>query len=136
MKNVCLNAIAMKQIKDERGVFMPVALLFFSVVFVICFYSVGKMTQEVKYHRYQIEWIKNSYLGDIGTDAAISMLDDGHLPETKGEWVYYNGRINYHIKPIDKGFYQITLVMDTNQKVSQETIIYSPVEDRVIKWDR
>lgn len=134
MKNGYLNDINLNLLKNERGIFMPVALLFFSVIFVVCFYSIGKMTQEVTYHKFQMEWLKTTYLGDVGTNAAISMLDDGHIPETKGEWVYYNGRINYHIKPLEKGFYQISLVIQTDHTVRRETITYSTEAEKVVNW--
>ena len=112
---------------------MPVALVFFSVIFVICFYSVGKMVQEVDYHAYQMEWLKNSYLGDTGTRTAISMVDGG-IQETKGELVYYNGTITYDIKPFKGEFYQISLVIQTDHKVSRETIIYSTKAKKVVDW--
>ena len=113
---------------------MPFALLFFSVVFVICFYSVGKMVQEVNYHNYQMEWLKTSYLIDTGTRAAISMLDDGDIPETNGEWIYYNGTITYDIKPLEGEFYQISFIIQTDHKVNRETIIYSTEAKKVVDW--
>lgn len=134
MKKGFLSDINLNLLKNERGIFLPVALLFFSVIAVVCFYSIGKMAQEVNYHKFQMEWLKTSYLGDVGTNAAISMLDDGDIPETKGEWVYYNGRITYHLKPLEKGLYQISLVIQTDHTVRRETITYSTEAEKVVKW--
>lgn len=134
MRNDCINDINMNLLKNERGIFMPVALLFFSVMFIICFYSVGKMNQEVTYHKYQTEWLKTTYLGDAGTNIALTMLDDGDLRETKGEWVYYNGSIDYHLKPLENGIYQISLVIQTDHTVRRETIYYSTEAKKVVKW--
>ena len=133
MKNGYQKGTILTLFKGESGLFMPVALLFFSVIFVICFYSIDNMGQEVNYHHFQMEWLKKSYLGDIGTRAAISMLDTGDISETKGEWIYYNGTITYDLKPIGKGNYQISLVIQTDHRVSRETIIYSSTAKKVLK---
>lgn len=133
MKNGCSNDINLNLLKNERGIFMPVALLFFSVIFIICMYSIGNMGQEVNYHKYQTEWLITTYLGDTGTHAAILMLDDS-VPETKGEWIYYNGRIGYHIKPLERGFYEISLDIQTDHTVRRETITYSIEAKKVVKW--
>lgn len=134
MKNGCSNDINLNLLKNERGIFMPVALLFFSVIFIICIYSIGNMTQEVNYHKYQTEWLITTYLGDTGTHAAILMLEGDGIPETKGEWIYYNGRIAYHIKPLERGFYEISLDIQTDHKVRRETITYSTEAKKVVKW--
>ncbi len=134
MKNGCSNDINLNPLNNERGIFMPVALLFFSVIFIICFYSTGKMVQEVNYHKYQTEWLKTNYLVNTGTHTAISMLGDGSIPETKGKWVYYNGSIAYHLKPLESGFYEISLVIQTDYTVKRETITYSTEAKKVVKW--
>ncbi len=134
MKNGCSNDTNLNLLKNERGIFMPVALLFFSVIFIICMYSIGNMAQEVNYHKYQTEWLITTYLGDTGTHAAILMLDDDSVPETKGEWIYYNGRIGYHIKPLERGFYEISLDIQTDHTVRRETITYSIEAKKVVKW--
>ena len=133
MRNGYRKGTILTLFKEEHGLFMPVALLFFSVIFVVCFYSIGNMSQEANYHHFQMEWLKKSYLGDIGTRAAISMLDNGDIPETKGEWVYYNGTIIYDLKPMGEGIYQISLVIQTDHKVSRETIIYSSRAKKVME---
>jgi hypothetical protein len=133
MKKSYISDLSLSLHKNERGIFMPIALLFFSVIFIISIYSIGKMVQEVNYHKYQTDWLKISYLGDTGTKAAISMLGDGGIPETKGEWVYYNGSIAYHLKPLENELYEISLDIQTDHTVRQETITYSTEAKKVVK---
>ena len=132
MRKKFINAICMSRLYEERGIFLPISLFFFTVIFVICFIAVSSFKNDVNYHAYQINGLRYSFLLNTGTREAIRLADAGLYRETNGEWLYYNGKIKYEIIPEGEGVYRITLKITTDQTVRESLITYSAAKKKVM----
>ncbi|KMY43780.1 hypothetical protein AC622_05585 [Bacillus sp. FJAT-27916] len=112
--------------------FLPVSLLFFTVIFVICLLAAGSFKNEVNYHALQMNGLRYSFLLTVSTKEAIRIADSGLSKETNGEWLYYNGKIKYQIIPQGERVYQIILTITTDQTVRESSIMYSASKKKVL----
>lgn len=122
----------MSRLYDERGVFLPISLLYFTVIFVICLIAASSFKNDVNYHSFQMNGLRYSFLLNTGTKEAIRIADRGISRETNGEWLYYNGKIKYEIIPEGEGVYRITLKITTDQTVRESLITYSAAKKKVM----
>ncbi|WP_462405564.1 competence type IV pilus minor pilin ComGG [Gracilibacillus sp. Marseille-QA3620] len=122
----------MSRLYDEQGMFLPVSLLFFTVIFVICLLAAGSFKNEVNYHALQTNGLRYSFLLTVSTKEAIRIADSGLSKETNGEWLYYNGKIKYQIIPQGERVYQIILTITTDQTVRESSIMYSASKKKVL----
>ena len=122
----------MSRLYDEQGMFLPVSLLFFTVIFVICLLAAGSFKNEVNYHALQMNGLRYSFLLTVSTKEAIRIADSGLSKETNGEWLYYNGKIKYQIIPQGERVYQIVLTITTDQTVGESSIMYSAAKKKVL----
>lgn len=122
----------MSRLYDEQGMFLPVSLLFFTVIFVICLLAAGSFKNEVNYHALQMNGLRYSFLLTVSTKEAIRIADSGLSKETNGEWLYYNGKIKYQIIPQGERVYQIILTITTDQTVRESSIMYSASKKKVL----
>ena len=122
----------MSRLYDERGVFLPISLVFFTVIFVICLIAASSFKNDSKYHAFQMNGLRSSFLLNTGTKEAIRIADGGLSSETNGEWLYYNGTIKYEIIPQGDRVYQIILKISTDQTVRESLITYSAAKKRVV----
>ena len=132
MRKKFINVIYMSRLYDERGVFLPISLLFFTVIFVICLIAASSFKNDVNYHSFQMNGLRNSFLLNTGTKEAIRIADRGISRETNGEWLYYNGKIKYEIFPQGEDVYRIILKISTDQTVRESSITYSAATRRVL----
>ncbi len=132
MRKKSINAISMSRLYDEQGMFLPVSLLFFTVIFVICLLAAGSFKNEVNYHALQMNGLRYSFLLTVSTKEAIRIADSGLSKETNGEWLYYNGKIKYQIIPQGERVYQIILTITTDQTVRESSIMYSASKKKVL----
>lgn len=132
MRKKSINAISMSRLYDEQGMFLPVSLLFFTVIFVICLLAAGSFKNEVNYHALQMNGLRYSFLLTVSTKEAIRIADSGLSKETNGEWLYYNGKIKYQIIPQGERVYQIILTITTDQTVRESSIMYSAAKKKVL----
>lgn len=132
MRKKSINAISMSRLYDEQGMFLPVSLLFFTVIFVICLLAAGSFKNEAKYHALQMNGLRYSFLLTVSTKEAIRIADSGLSKETNGEWLYYNGKIKYQIIPQGERVYQIILTITTDQTVRESSIMYSASKKKVL----
>ena len=122
----------MSRLYDERGIFLPISLVFFTVIFVICLIAASSFKNDNKYHAFQMNGLRSSFLLNTGTKEAIRIADGGLSSETNGEWLYYNGTIKYEIIPQGDRVYQIILKISTDQTVRESLITYSAAKKRVV----
>ena len=132
MRKKSINAIYMSRLYDERGIFLPISLVFFTVIFVICLIAASSFKNDSKYHAFQMNGLRSSFLLNTGTKEAIRIADGGLSSETNGEWLYYNGTIKYEIIPQGDRVYQIILKISTDQTVRESSITYSAAKKRVV----
>ena len=132
MRKNSINAISMSRLYDAQGMFLPVSLLFFTVIFVICLLAAGSFKNEVNYHALQMNGLRYSFLLTVSTKEAIRIADSGLSKETNGEWLYYNGKIKYQIIPQGERVYQIILTITTDQTVRESSIMYSASKKKVL----
>ena len=132
MRKKSINATYMSRLYDERGIFLPISLVFFTVIFVICLIAASSFKNDSKYHAFQMNGLRSSFLLNTGTKEAIRIADGGLSSETNGEWLYYNGTIKYEIIPQGDRVYQIILKISTDQTVRESLITYSAAKKRVV----
>ena len=132
MRKKSINDISMRRLYAEQWMFLPVSLLYFTVIFVICLLAAGSFKNEVNYHALQMNGLRYSFLLTVSTKEAIRIADSGLSKETNGEWLYYNGKIKYQIIPQGERVYQIILTITTDQTVRESSIMYSASKKKVL----
>lgn len=132
MRKKSINATYTSLLYDERGIFLPISLVFFTVIFVICLIAASSFKNDSNYHALQMNGLRSSFLLNTGTKEAIRLADGGLSRETNGEWLYYNGTIKYEIIPQGERVYQIILKISTDQTVRESSITYSAAKRKVV----
>ncbi len=132
MRKKSISAIYMSRLHDERGIFLPISLFFFTVMFVICFMAASSFKNDVNYHAFQMNGLRYSFLLNTGTKEAIRLADAGLSRETNGEWLYYNGKIKYEIIPQGERVYRINFKISTDQTMRESSITYSAAKKKVL----
>lgn len=122
-------------IKNERGVFLPIAILFFMIVFILTFQVARNLTQEVNYHSMQLDWLRSNYLMMAGTDEAIKRISSGRSDDFSGEWKYSSGTVKYKIANQAKGIYFVNLTLTSGQSSQMIEFLYDAATGKVIKWE-
>lgn len=122
----------MSHLHNEQGIFLPITLFFFTVIFIVCLLAASSFKNDVNYHALQMNGLRYSFLLNVSTKEAIRIADDGLLKETNGQWLYYNGEIKYQIIPKEDRVFHIILTITTDQTVRESSIMYSATKKKVL----